>query len=362
MSGRECGPADKLCAVFVYGRLRRLSRRELAARLAPTGGRLTRSLARASTIVLSLASAKDCLDPQGRLAERFELVAGRVVSEQSFRRIIGLDAEPSGQGGGTYAVEDVARLSGLSAQSCRGLAAFDVLRPIEDRFAYADLASAKQVARLMAEGIAVHDLVRAARELGSRGLRLSQIRLAEAPWGEMVQRIGGAIARLDGQFALVLEEAILDADACFAQARQCEDAGELDDAERLYRRAEQTDKADPVIPFNRGNVLARLGRAPEAMIAFRQALQRDRAFAAAAFNLAGLCEASGQAGEALAFYDHAVAVHPTFAQAMFNQARLCTRLGRFAEALPLWERFIALAPDDPDVRHARRLALLCRMG
>ena len=197
--------------------------------------------------------------------------------------------------------------------------------------------------------------------LATAGLRLSQVRLAEAPWGELVQQIGGAIARLDGQFSLLLEETVADAEHCFDQAQQLEQAGDLDGAERLYWRAEQTDKTDPVIPFNRANVLTRLGRIPEAMIAFRLALQRDRAFAEAAFNLAGLYDATGQTAAALAFYERALEAHPGYSQAIFNRARLLTRLGRFEDASPLWERFVALAPNDPDIGHARRLALLCRM-
>ncbi len=363
MAGGNPEPANvpDLTAVFIYGRLRRLSRRQVANRLKELGGKLTRGALSATTIVLSSASAGDCLDALGRLNLPFPAVRGRVVSEGAFMRRIGSLADQPERGKGPYALEDVARLSGLSVEACLSLTTFDVLSSAGGFYAYQDLAAAKQAAQLVQQDVSMLSIIRAAGELGARGLRLSQVRLVEAPWGGIVQQIGGTMARLDGQLALVLGERTESAEKCFAEAERCDEGGDLDGAERWYSRAEQIDRTDAVIPFNRGNVLVGLSKVPEAMIAFHQALRRDSEFAEAAFNLAGLYEATGQAEEALRFYRQAIKAHPTYSQAIYNQARLLTQRDRFSDALPLWDRFIEVAPDDPDIGHARRLALLCRM-
>lgn len=284
-----------------------------------------------------------------------------LCSEDAFRRRLGPEAAEPAPAASPYSLDEVARLSGLAAEHCRTLALFDVIAPGGSPIAYQDLATARQVAQLLAEGARLGAVVTASADLARQGRRVSQVRLVRSPWGEIVQRFGAGIARLDGQFALVLEEDGRSAEASFAAARASEDRGELEEAERWYRSAEQLDRANPVAPFNLGNLLAAQARVPEAMMAFGRALARDAAFAEAQFNLARLHEEIGHVPEALAGYRATIAAHPSYAQALYNGARLLTRTGGFAEAALLWDRFMALAPNDPDIGHARRLALLCRM-
>ena len=348
-----------LRAVFIYGRLRGRTRARISDCLVKRNCRLARNALTASAIVLAHAAAPACLGDRDRIVLPFSFHPGAtLVSEESFARELGLPA-PELEAPGPYEIDDVARLSGLAPQTCRALALFDVIAG-GGANGYRDLATAKQVARLLADGVRLASIVEAAAELARRGLRVSQVRLAETPWGEIVQRLGGQVAQLDGQFALGLEEDVQSADETFNRAQACEQDGDLVEAERLYRRAEQRDKADPVIAFNLGNVLEAQGRTPEAMLAFRRALDRDGAFADAAFNLARLHEANGQHDEALAFYLRTIAAEGV-PEGLYNCARLLTRLERHDEALPLWDRFIAERPDDPDIGHARRLALLCRL-
>lgn len=312
-------------------------------------------------VVLAHAGAAACLNDGDALELPFAHdEPAPLCSEDTFRRRIGLAAGEPG-GASPYSIDEVARLSGLAASHCRTLALFDVIAPGGDPIAYQDLATARQAARLMGEGVRLASVIMAAADLARQGRRVSQVRLVRAPWGEIVQRFDTGIARLDGQFALVLEEEGRSAEASFAAARGCEDRGELEEAERWYRSAERLDKANPVAPFNLGNLLAAQARIPEAMIAYQRALARDAAFAEAQFNLARLHDEIGQVPEALAGYRATIAAHPSYAQAIYNGARLLTRTGGFREAAALWDRFIALAPDDPDIGHARRLALLCRM-
>ena len=91
-------------------------------------------------------------------------------------------------------------------------------------------------------------------------MSLSGVRLAEAPWGELLRVFQGALAEIDGQLILPLEGSDVDADKAFARAEASEQDGDLDSARRWYDLAARLDENDAVIPFNLGNVLDELGR------------------------------------------------------------------------------------------------------
>ena len=113
----------------------------------------------------------------------------------------------------------------------------------------------------------------------------------------------------------------------------------------------RADTADPVLPFNLGNVFQAQGRATEAKVAWQIAVARDPAFAEAWYNLAQAAEDEQQADLAIAQYRRAVQAQPDYADAHFNLALLLTRLERCGEALPAWERFLELEPASRAGRH-----------
>ncbi len=349
----------QLRQVFIYGRLKSFSRERVRAILVKDGGRIVRSAARADTVVVAHAAVQQCLS-SGGLALPFSVPSHSVLlSEEGF--CVSLLASPSDTAaGGPYRLEDVAKLSLLPEGTCRALALFDVIGPGPETFAYQDLATAKQAARLLQEGFDLLAIVEASLMLGRRGLRPAQTRLVASSWGEIVQNVGERIVHLSGQFSLVLEDQAASADRLFDEAIEVEAQGDLASAVRLYEQAERLDRRDPVIPFNRGNALVAASRRAEAMIAFRQALRCDPTFAEAAFNLAHLLEEDRRTVEAEALYRQALTIHPRYAAAAYNLARILTDRGEFAEAIPLWERFVAAAPADPDAARARQMMQLCR--
>lgn len=323
--------------------------------------RLVRTPTTADTVVLARAALPACFGQEGVSLPFPRPPAARLLSEAAFRARLGL---PDGRGGaptsGAYAAEDVVRLAGLPAATVEVLTATDMLGAGEESYGYPDLADGRQVAALLRQGRDLRAIVAACAQLAARGVRLSQVRLAEAPWGGLAQAVEGGLARLDGQFALILDDEGATPDS-LAEALASEDSGALADAERWYGRAAQADRRNPVPLFNLGNLLAASGRDGEASLALQQALARDPEFAEAAFNLAELHEKAGRAERAVELLAATALRHPHYAQAFYNLARLLTLAGRFAEALPVWEGFVALAPDDADVGHARRAALLCRL-
>src|SRR5262249_58684786 len=67
-----------------------------------------------------------------------------------------------------------------------------------------------------------------------------------------------------GQFVLPVSPPEQNADALFEQAQAAEGAGDVTEAERLYRLVMKCDPTDAAPPFNLGNMLRANGRTVEA--------------------------------------------------------------------------------------------------
>ena len=123
----------------------------------------------------------------------------------------------------------------------------------------------------------------------------------------------------------------------------------------------RADTADPVLPFNLGNVFQAQDRATEAKVAWQIAVARDPAFAEAWYNLAMAAEDDQQTDLAVAQYRRAVQAQSDYADAHFNLALLLTKLDDCEEALVVWEQFLTLEPKSKQATIAKRAAVLCRM-
>lgn len=347
--------------LYVHGRLHGLTRQRLEGAVTRAGGRLLRRASPRATLVgLGHGSARVVLagGPLPALPAALPPCA-QVVSEMALRRRLGLAGAlpPENR---DLSEPDLARAARLDPAVVRSLALYDVIEPMEACYGYRDLVAAREVARLLDGGLGLAAIVEAAVILRRTGRGLFDTRLAETPWGEIVQEVAGRLGRLDGQYALPLGRAGVGADEAFALAEEAELAGDLATAERWYRVAAALDRTDPVIPFNLGNVLDSSGRRNEARLAYGQALGRDPAFAEAWLNLAALHEGGGRVREAVEAYEAALRARPDYPEALSNLAILLTRQEEYAAALLLWERYLALEPRPADAGKARRLALLCR--
>ena len=281
-----------------------------------------------------------------------------MLSERSFKSRIGLLASRAAADG-RFSEDQVAKLAGLGVEQLRTLALYDVLSPTESGLSYTDLVVARAVGRLSSEGATFPKIIAAALALEQRGMSLSGVRLAEAPWGELVQVLESGLAQADGQLLLPLEGSDVDADEVFARAEEYEQEGDLELAERLYDLAARLDRDDPVIPFNLGNVRDELGRERDAEIAYRHALARDPNFPDAWFNLGVLQEKIGREDEALKSYERAFAVEPSYVDALHNAALLLMRKRQFSAAVKLLDQLVATSQSTSG--EARRLAHLCRL-
>jgi tetratricopeptide (TPR) repeat protein len=347
-------------SLFIHGRLHGVTKRRIASLVERAGGVLTaRPSARTTHIVvghvtaaIALVSAPPVAFPDGTPAGAYRL------SELAFKRRIGLAAPPTPETR-TFTREHLLGQMKFDQKLIECLELFDVLEPVAGLFSYRDLACAREVSRLLSRGIALDEIVMAATHLSHRGLRLCEAHLTEAPWGTIVQQLGGRLMELDGQFTLPLDEAPINLYDAIAQAEVYEASGAWAEAERLYRIAMRMDRSDPVLPFNLGNVLDAKGEEREAILSYQTAVARAPEFADAWYNLAVISGRQGRTDEASRYYRAALQAHPDYEDALHNLALLLTKAGNYSEALPLWERLIAIAPQTS--RGARESALLCRL-
>jgi tetratricopeptide (TPR) repeat protein len=347
-------------SLFLHGRLHGVTRRRVAELVKRAGGILSaRPTGRTTHVVVGHVTAAIVLvtAPPVTFPDGLPDAAQR-LSEKAFKRRIGLAAPPTPETR-TFTREHLLSQMKFDQKLIECLELFDVLEPVAGLFSYRDLACTREVSRLLNRGIPLDEIVTAAIRLGHRGLRLCEAHLTEAPWGSIVQQLGGRLMEIDGQFTLPFGEAPLNLYDAIAQAESCEAAGAWPEAERLYRIAMRMDRSDPVLPFNLGNVLDAKGDEREAILSYQTAVARAPEFADAWYNLAVISGRHGRPEEAMRYYRAALQAQPDYEDAVHNLALLLTKLGRYSEALPLWERLIAIAPQTS--RGARESALLCRL-
>lgn len=355
--------------LFLVGRLSGLTRRRLEQLLQARGGKLaTRPTPRVTVIAFGHSAVGQALD-DGRVSLPPSLpTAAPLISESMLRRQLGLLAAP-GEVDRSLVRAEIERLSGLTPNLVSCLVLFDVLEPVDERFAYRDLVAAREAARLLKRGVALGDVLDAAIALGRRGGHLAEARLTEGPSGGLVREyqgeLGQQLSELSGQLTMALpmrpEQRARSIDDLLVEAEEAETRGDHGTAESLYATAMRADAADPVLPFNLGNVFQAQGRPSEAKVAWQIAVARDPAFAEAWYNLALAAEDDRQADLAVAQYRRAVQAQPDYGDAQFNLALLLTQLDRCAEALAAWERFLELEPSSKQAGTAHKAAALCRM-
>jgi tetratricopeptide (TPR) repeat protein len=347
--------------LFLFGRVQGMTRRRLDQLVRLRGGKLVNKPTGRITIIALGHSAISNALPDGRL----RLPAGlpesaALISEQELRRRLGV-LRPPEVVDRSLGIADLERLSGLTPRLLACLALFDVLEPVDDRYAYRDVVAAREAGRLLARGIELRRVLEAAIALRRRGSHLAESRLAEGPSGELLRELSGQLAELSGQLTMRLDHDGRSIDDLVAAAEKAEESDDLASAENLYTTALRADSNDPVLPFNLGNVFDAQGRPADAKIAWQIAVARDPAFAEAWYNLALAAEDEQHTDLAIAEYRRAVQAQPDYADAHFNLALLLTKLDRYAEALAIWERFLELDPSSRQAVIAKRAAALCRM-
>jgi Tfp pilus assembly protein PilF len=355
--------------VTIVGRLAALSNRAAAAAIERRGGTVRRGLSPLTTLVAVGRHAAAQLTSgrlQARLA-RADEIGARCLSETMLLRALDL-VPPPAPVGGALRLDELPEKVGLDPAVVRLLALFDIIQPREEVLGFRDLVAAREIVRLLGEGLGLAEIIQGAVEVGGpKGAAddhpLARLKLVCDDRGNLARRIDDRFAELDGQLRLPLPNpGNPSADELFESAEDAEQAGDLASAEGLYRRCVGLDRSDPIAPFNLANVLREQGRLCEAKSYLQLAIAVDPTFADAWYNLALLLDGEGQKALARAYLERASAADPDYADPLFKLAQLHFEAGELAEAGRLWQRYLVLDPDSEWSRRARRGLALCRRG
>ena len=349
--------------VAFTGRLACMTRAEAFELVRSHGGTPSQTVSRQTNVLVVGELGWPLLD-DGRPSSKLSRAGSYgipVVSERRFLEWIG-KAVPDSLNR-TYSAGQIATLSKLLRGTVEELVRFGLLNPRGGLFGFRDLASARQISNLFAHGISLSEILRSVKEIRAwlPEADLSNLRLHPADHRAIeIEQPGGRTDKC-GQFVLPANAPAPNADALFEQAQAAEGAGDVTEAERLYRLVMKCDPTDAAPPFNLANMLRANGRNVEAEAAFRAATRADPAFAEAWYNLSDLLDEQGRLEAAVDCLRGALRAAPDYADAMFNLALLLQRSNKHAEAAEYWRRYLAKDGKSEWAARARRSLKFCEM-
>jgi len=350
-------------SVAFTGRLACMSRAEAFAVVRQRGGTPSETVTKQTKLLIVGELGWPLLDdgrPSNKLS-RATIYGIPVASERRFLEWIGKAAPDSVHK--TYSADQLAALSKLSSDKIHELAQFGLLDEQGGRFGFRDLASARQIAKLLGDGVRLSEITRAVSQIRKwlPEVGLANVRLHAGPHCSLeVEQPGGRTDR-NGQFVLAVDPSQNNPDDLFEQAQSAEEAGDLAEAERLYRLLMKCDPTDASAPFNLGNLLRASARNVEAEAALRAATDVDPTFADGWYNLSDLLDEQGRSEAAIECLRTALRVAPDHADAIFNLALLLQRTNQYAEAADYWRRYLTSDRQSDWAARARRSLKFCEM-
>jgi tetratricopeptide (TPR) repeat protein len=350
-------------SVAFTGRLACMTRAEAFEVVRQHGGTPSNAITKRTKLLIVGELGWPLLDdgrPSNKLA-RARSYSVPVVSERRFLEWIGKSSPNNANK--AYSVDQLASLSGLSGEKIQELAQLSLLDERAGRFGFRDLASARQIAKLFADGVRLSEIISSVNEIRKwlPDTGLGSMRLHPGPCDSLeVEQAGGRTDKR-GQFMLAVDDCRHNPDDLFANAQAAEQAGDIVEAERLYRLLMKGDPTDPSAAFNVGNMLRAHGRNVEAEAALQAATRIDPAYAEAWYNLGDLLDDQGRSEAAIECLRKSLQAAPDYADAIFNLALLLQRRNECAEAAICWRRFLTIDGQSEWATRARRSLKFCEM-
>src|SRR6516165_1873386 len=240
-------------SVAFTGRLACMTRAEAFEVVRRRGGTPSQTVTKGTKLLIVGELGWPLLDdgrPSNKLS-RASAFGIPVASERRFLEWIG-KAVPDDVNK-TYSVNQLAALSKLSGDLILKLAQLGLLDERSGRFGFRDLASARQIAKLLADGVRLSEIIHAVGQIRKwlPDVGLGNVRLHAGPHYSLeVEQPGGRTDK-NGQFVLAVDTSRHNLDDLFEQAQSAEEAGDIAEAARLYRTLMKSDPTDASVRSSR---------------------------------------------------------------------------------------------------------------
>jgi tetratricopeptide (TPR) repeat protein len=390
--------------VAIVGRLAGMSKRDAQQLIKQHGGLCAESADPSASLIVVGDDVSLAADPAAAplfddvTQAAIEARSVEVESENKFWQRLGLvdDEEHVRR---LYTPAMLAQLVGVPVAVVRRWHRRNLIRPVREvsrlpYFDFQEVATARQLAELLAAGISPAAIERKLREL-ARFVPGAQRPLAQLSiivrGSRLLLRQGDGLIGPGGQLFFDFDAANHDGhgstespsadpqrptisfaealrspaapqrpmptastpDELLSLAADLEDDGDLEAAIEAYRA--YTAAAGPRAPiaFAMAEILYRLGDAAAARERYYMAIELDEDYVEARANLGCVLAELGDRELAAAAFEGAISLHPDYADAHFHLARTLDDLDRRDEATLHWREFLHLAPESPWADAAR---------
>ena len=206
---------------------------------------------------------------------------------------------------------------------------------------------------------------RRCRQVGIIWARRGRRRLYQEPWRQRLDGLSdsnmteelfdtalgrhraGDLAEAESLYRQVVAQEPGHASALHNLGLLAQSAGRLPEASDWLQRASASNPDDATCHNNLGNVLRELGQPREALAAYRAAVRVDPDYLNAYFNLADTLMDSGEAAEAADCYRQILRLRADDQEALGGLGIALMSLGKPNDAMACFERAIMLRPNDP---------------
>jgi tetratricopeptide (TPR) repeat protein len=358
--------------VVFTGKLSSLGRKDAFALVVQLGGATADDVNAKTTMLVVGAEGFGSIDRSQKLRRAEELNAAqpgqiRILSEDDFCRLAGVQT-PEALKKQYQATRDLlARYRSLRADHIQYLVKCGIIRPqmrtnADTYFAFADVATLKQVNDDLGQGLAFRSIVRALA--ASRDGQLTFDFRHEATPAKIItlrRPAGQNSAEKSARFAEASPSVIRDtamAESYFREGSALDDGDEstVEEAATAYRKALEHDPYLVAALINLANIHYGRDELAEAQALYERAIGLESDFFEAHFNLGNIYHDLNRFAEAQACYREALRLNPYYADAHFYLAVTFEKMGQSQDARPHWKSYQQLAPQGEWVELAKEFS------